>query len=210
MDTISEVDFYVVEHKHAFFNLCNNLGIVVSKPVIEWRNELPNSKDLTNKICNFLLDGKSAALLSSEGMPMIHDPGWELIREVIKRNIQLTCVPGPTSLITALVLSGLDTYRFTFESDIPDLKNERIDFFKSLKNEYKTMIFFTTEHGCTTLDALEDMSLIFGKSRLASISIGLTLENEKTFRGTINELYETFKNMEYQFNQVIVVDGYRP
>jgi 16S rRNA (cytidine1402-2'-O)-methyltransferase len=108
------------------------------------------------------------------------------------------------------VLSGLDTHKFTFESDIPDLKDERVIFFNSLKKEYKTMIFFTTEHGCNTVDALEDMSVSFGKNRLASISIGLTHENEKTFRGTIGQLYETFKNMKYEFNQVIVVDGYRP
>ena len=72
-------------------------------------------------------NGETLVLVSSEGMPLIHDPGYELVREVRERNLPITVIPGPCAITSALNVSGIDSWKYVFESDIPTNKKERLE-----------------------------------------------------------------------------------
>lgn len=132
-----------------------------------------------------LKEGESVALVSDAGTPAISDPGYELVREAIAADVPVEVVPGPSALVSALVVSGLPTDHFTFEGFLPNRKEKRKKALQSLEGETRTMIFYESPQrvGAFLAEAAE----IFGE-RKACLVRELTKVHEEILRGTLPEL----------------------
>jgi 16S rRNA (cytidine1402-2'-O)-methyltransferase len=144
------------------------------------------------------------ALMTDAGTPGISDPAFLLVRECIKNNIKVECLPGATAFVPALVNSGLPINRFVFEGFLPQKKG-RQTLFKKLSEEERTMIFY--ESPMRLIKTLEDSILYFGAGRQCCVSRELTKIFEENKRGTLQEVYDHFKQKTVKGEIVIVVQG---
>ena len=124
-------------------------------------------------------------VVSDAGMPTVSDPGFLLVRECVGAGVEISVVPGPSAVLSALAVSGLPTDRFCFEGFLPRKSGERKAVFEALRDEKRTMIFFEAPH--RILDSLSDALEVLGE-RQASVSRELTKKFEHTERGTLLEL----------------------
>jgi 16S rRNA (cytidine1402-2'-O)-methyltransferase len=135
--------------------------------------------------------GKSVALISDAGTPLISDPGYKLASRLRKAGFMVTAAPGPSAVLDALVLSGMPSYRFTFVGFVPPKPNEREQFLDGLKNSDATIIFFETARRLAP--TLEAIASIFGERQVA-IARELTKVYEDVRSGTAAELAEHYKS----------------
>ena len=156
------------------------------------------------KWINVLTNNKKVALVSDAGTPAISDPGFLLVRECIKNNIEVICLPGPTAFVPALVMSGIPMNNFVFEGFLP-LKKGRISKLKLLEKEERTMVFYESPH--RILKTLSDFIMFFGKDRYASISREISKAFEETKRGSLIVLLEFYKQNKPKGEFVIIIEG---
>jgi 16S rRNA (cytidine1402-2'-O)-methyltransferase len=148
--------------------------------------------------------GSTIALVSDAGTPGISDPGFLLVRECLKENILVECLPGPTALIPALVNSGLPCDRFIFEGFLPHKKGRQTRLLK-LAEEESTIVFYESPH--RLVKTLEQFAEYFGSERLASVSRELSKIYEENTRGTLEDLGNHFRDKLVKGELVIVVEG---
>lgn len=174
----------------------------ISKPLQSYH--IFNEHHTVLKIIEKLKAGEKIALVSDAGTPSISDPGFLLVREALKNEIVLECLPGATAFVPALVKSGLPSDKFVFEGFLPHKKGRktRLEF---LQNESRTMIFYESPH--RLLKALEEFSQYFGEQRQASVSRELTKIFEETINGTLLELLTYFKEKNIKGEIVMIVSG---
>lgn len=151
-----------------------------------------------------IVNGKTMALITDAGTPGISDPAFLLVRECIKNNIKIECLPGATAFIPALVNSGLPTNRFVFEGFLP-LKKGRQTLMKQLSEEERTMIFY--ESPMRLIKTLQNFIEYFGTERQCCVSRELTKIFEENKRGTLQEVCDHFKQKSVKGEIVIVVQG---
>jgi len=163
-----------------------------------------NEHKASSEIVRFLKEGQNVALISDAGTPAISDPGFFLVREALKHDIHIECLPGATAFVPALVNSGLPSDRFTFEGFLP-VKKGRQTRLRELADEERTMIFYESPH--RLLKTLEEFSQAFGEDRLASVSRELTKVFEETVRGTLPEIKAHFETNVLKGEFVICVAG---
>lgn len=156
INTLKDVDIILAEDTRQTLKLLNHFEI--SKHMISYHRH--NEDEKIDKIVEILNEGKNLALVSDAGMPIISDPGQNLVKYLVKNNYDIEVVPGVTALITAIVKSGLDSTRFTFEGFLSVNKKQRKERLKSLVNETRTMIFYEAPH--KILSTLKDMYEYFG------------------------------------------------
>ena len=156
VNTLRNFDVILAEDTRQTLKLLNHFEI--SKHMISYHRH--NEDDKIEKIVEILNSGKNLALVSDAGMPIISDPGQNLVKYLVKNNYDIEVVPGVTALITAIVKSGLDSTRFTFEGFLSVNKKQRKERLKSLVNETRTMIFYEAPH--KILSTLKDMYEYFG------------------------------------------------
>jgi 16S rRNA (cytidine1402-2'-O)-methyltransferase len=148
--------------------------------------------------------GETIALISDAGTPGISDPGFLLVRECVKRGIDVECLPGATAFVPALVNSGLPDDRFSFEGFLPQKKGRQTRL-KELADEKRTMIFY--ESPFRLVKTLEQFAEFFGPDRKISVSRELTKLHEETVRGDIAGLVTYFTEKQPKGEFVIVVGG---
>ncbi|HEX7367335.1 MAG TPA: 16S rRNA (cytidine(1402)-2'-O)-methyltransferase [Pelobium sp.] len=163
-----------------------------------------NEHKAVAEIVKFLKEGKNIALISDAGTPAISDPGFLLVREVLKQDLAVECLPGATAFVPALVNSGLPNDRFTFEGFLP-VKKGRQSRLKDLIYEQRTMIFYESPH--RLLKTLEEFIEYFGEERQAAISRELTKMFEENVRGTLTEIKTHFEENILKGEFVLVVAG---
>ncbi len=163
-----------------------------------------NEHQSLHRIISALKEGSSVVLVSDAGTPGISDPGFLLVRECIRENIEIECIPGPTALIPALVLSGIPCDRFAFEGFLP-VKKGRNKRLHELNAESRTMIFYESPHRLKK--ALDEMAEILGSERNAVIARELTKIHEEIIRGTLGSLAEEAGKRLIKGEIVIVVQG---
>ena len=163
-----------------------------------------NEHKSVTEIVRFLKEGQQIALISDAGTPAISDPGFLLVREAIKNDLQVECLPGATAFVPALVNSGLSADRFTFEGFLP-VKKGRQTRLKSLADEERTMVFYESPH--RLLKTLEEFGQYFGEERPASVSRELTKMFEETVRGSLAGIKLHFETHTLKGEFVICVDG---
>ena len=145
----------------------------------------------------------SVALVSDAGTPAISDPGFLLVRECVKHNIEIECLPGATAFIPALVNSGFPCDSFCFEGFLPQKKGRQTKFLQ-LKDENRTLVFYESPH--RLLKTLEQI-IVFWGDRQVSVSRELTKIHEETVRGSASFVLEYFKNHTLKGEIVLVVEG---
>jgi len=146
-------------------------------------------------------------VVSDAGMPTVSDPGYRAVQEAIRLGVDVTVIPGPSAVTTALALSGLPTDRFTFEGFAPRKQEERVRTYRALAEEPRTMIFF--EAPTRTRDTLLAMADAFGSEREAAVCRELTKLYEEVKRGTLADLAE-WADGGVRGEVVIVVRGASP
>ncbi len=167
-------------------------------------NHLHNEHQKLEGIVQFILSGNKVALVSDAGTPAISDPGFLLVRECVRNNIEVETLPGAVALIPALVNSALPNERFCFEGFLPPKKgrNKRL---LQIQHESRTMVFYESPY--RLLKTLKQFVEIFGNDRNASVSRELSKIYEENVRGTLSELIEHFSNKTIKGEIVIVVEG---
>ena len=196
---LEECDIIICENPKHSLKLLNKLGI--KKKLIALHDY--NEHKIINKI-KFLLKNKNCVLISDAGSPLISDPGYNLVQYCIANNIRVTSVPGPSSIVSSLQLSGLPISEFTFFGFVPKSKKKIEDLVKSISQEKRTCVFFISNHKLIVfLDCLEN---IIG-DRSVAICKELTKVNEFVFRGTPgnvkNKILEDKQYIKGEFVAVI-------
>ncbi len=200
LDVLRSVDVILAEDTRTTSRLLNHFQI--TKPLSPFHTH--NEHQVLQHLVQQLANGKTMAVVSDAGTPGISDPAFLLVRECIKNDIRVECLPGPTALIPALINSGLPTNRFAFEGFLP-LKKGRQTLFKMLAQEERTMIFY--ESPLRLLRTLKDMSQYFGAQRKCSVSRELSKMFEENVRGTFDEVIDHFSAKTVKGEIVIVVEG---
>ena len=197
---LKQVDMILAEDTRTSRKLLNHYHITTTMRAFHMHNEHRKFREIGSK----LTSGMQIALISDAGTPGISDPGFLLVREALSLNIKVTCLPGPTAMIPALVQSGLPCDRFVFEGFLPTKKGRKKRL-EELSAENRTLIFYESPH--KLLKTLNQFSEIFGPDRAVSISRELTKMFEETFRGTINNALNHFNAHPPKGEFVICVDG---
>jgi 16S rRNA (cytidine1402-2'-O)-methyltransferase len=197
---LKEADLVLAEDTRTSAPLLKHFGIQQKVFAHHQHNEHQSA----NEIIRFLKEGKNIALISDAGTPAISDPGFYLVREALKNDLQVECLPGATAFVPALVNSGFPTDRFCFEGFLP-LKKGRQTRYKTLAVEERTIILYESPH--RLLKTLDEMMVYFGESRQISVSRELTKMFEETVRGTVAEVKTYFETHPVKGEFVICVAG---
>lgn len=163
-----------------------------------------NEHNALKEIIRLLKEGNKIALVSDAGTPAISDPGFLIVRECIKEDIEVYCLPGPTAFVPALVMSGLPCDKFVFEGFLPQKKGRQSRFL-FLKEEERTIVFYESPFRLVKL--LEEVMEHFGAERKCSVSRELTKMFEETRRGTVAELFQHFSAHPPKGEIVVCVAG---
>lgn len=198
---LKEVDIILAEDTRTSGKLLKHFEIETRMFAHHQHNE---HKALDELIRLILEENKQIALISDAGTPAISDPGFLLVREAIRNHIPVSCLPGATAFVPALVNSGLPADRFTFEGFLP-VKKGRQTMLKTLATEPRTMIFYESPH--RIVKTLNDFSTYFGVERQASVSREISKVFEETVRGTVTELKAHFEIHPPKGEFVICVEG---
>ena len=170
----------------------------INKPTFSYHKF--NEKTASQKITNYIKEGKNIAVISDAGMPAISDPGSTLLNELIQENLDYEIVPGVSAVTTALVGSGLDTKSFVFGGFLPDKKIERERLLKKLSLAESTIILYSADH-----DLEKDLLTCFEVlgSRKVVVANDLTKKFACFFRGILGEL--KIEKIKGEF--VILIEG---
>ena len=193
---LREVDLIACEDTRRTRKLLSRYNIHTSLTSYFEHNKITKADFLIER----LRERKNIALVSDAGMPGISDPGYFIIQKVLKENISIIPIPGPTAFIPSLVISGLPTDSFAFEGFLPSKKKARCDKLKELKSERRTIIFYEAPHRlvATLKDILETL-----RDREVSLTRELTKKFEETFRGRISEAIEKFIHPKGEFTIIL-------
>ena len=200
INVLKTVDAVLAEDTRTSGHLLKHLGI--SKPLQSYH--IHNEHQTVQRIIQRILKGETIALVSDAGTPAISDPGFLLVRECVKNNITVECLPGPTAFVPALVNSGLPADRFIFEGFLPHKKGRQTRLIE-LSTEERTMVFYESPH--RLLKALEQFKTYFGADRQACVSRELSKIFEENVRGTVQEIIDYFAEKTIKGEIVIVVAG---
>jgi len=200
IDTLRDVDIVLAEDKR-------KTGILLSKYNIKTRLQSyhdHNKNKVTPGIIAELKEGARIALVTDGGTPVVSDPGFYLVRELIKNDIEFTVVPGPTALISALVLSGLPPDRFTFFGYMPKKSGKREGLIKKAGERKETAIFFESPY--RLLKTLEAIKKVLG-DREVVVARELTKRYEDIQRGQASELLEYFSAKGIKGEITLLIKG---
>jgi len=181
LSTLKKVDIIACEDTRHTAKLLTRYGIGTPRESYHKFNE----QSRTKRLIQMLHEGKNVALVSDSGTPLVSDPGYELVTSCRKEGIPVIPIPGPSSVIAALIGSGLPTDSFFFAGFLPARKSLRRRRLQELADIPATLILFEAPH--RILASLEDMAAILGP-RTASIARELTKVHEEFLHGTFAEL----------------------
>lgn len=200
VETLKTVDFICAEDTRVTAKLLNYFGIKTS--TISYHEH--NAKTAGEVVVNRILAGENGAVVTDAGMPCISDPGEDLVRLCVENNIEINVVPGPSAVVSALAISGLDTSRFAFEGFLSVTKKQRFAHLAQVKNCTSTMIFYEAPH--KLLYTLKDMLEYFGDRRI-SLCRELTKIHEEVFRTTLSQAVEYYSVNKPKGEFVLVIEG---
>lgn len=198
INTLKDVDLIFCEDTRETGSLLKYLDI--KKRLIANHNY--NEKDNIDKLIKYLKDGMNIGLVSDRGTPIISDPGWKLIKEVVENNLNVISLPGATALIPALTVSGLDATSFLFYGFLSNKEEERKKELQKLKDITYTLIFYEAPH--RVKETLLNMLEILG-DRSINISREISKIYEEHIRGKISDIINNENEIKGEI--VIVVSG---
>jgi 16S rRNA (cytidine1402-2'-O)-methyltransferase len=196
LKTLENVSFIVSEDTRESLKILNHFKI--SKPQISYRDQ--NHNLVVKKIIDILKDGLDIALMSDRGTPLISDPGFKLVRDVIDSGFKVESIPGPSSVITALVVSGLPSDRFIFLGFLPKSDSQRSQLIEKYGNLDSTLIIFESPY--RILKLLEEVREVLGDRNVAVVK-ELTKLHEEVYRFNLKDL--NLQNIDTRGEFVVLV-----
>jgi 16S rRNA (cytidine1402-2'-O)-methyltransferase len=185
-ELLKRVDIIACEDTRKAQFLLSHLGIQPAGRLVSFFEH--NEEQRLRQLVTELKSGSQVLMMSDAGMPSVSDPGYVLVRAAIDNDIAFTVLPGPSAVTTALVASGIEVDRFTFEGFLSRKAGERKEQLRRLLSEERTMVFFESGHRIKeTIDAMLE---VFGEERVIAICRELTKTYEEIFRGTLGEAFE--------------------
>lgn len=182
--------FYKLKHilKERYSDILSNLGINTEQyqTVISYREQ--NHSKVMPRVLEFL-ETSDVGLCSDAGMPAISDPGYQIVRDLISENIEIDCIPSPTAVTTALVLSGLPTDRFSFIGFLPRKRKKLLDLIFSTSDLNQTIIFYESPYRIIkVLSLIQEFSVANNLEIDIAACSELTKKFQKVIRGNPNEV----------------------
>jgi 16S rRNA (cytidine1402-2'-O)-methyltransferase len=166
--------------------LCADLGVTPAGRVVSFYDA--NEAGRVPQLLAALEDGQDVLVVTDAGMPSVSDPGYRLVAAAVEAGVDVTALPGPSAVVTALAVSGLPVDRFCFEGFLPRRAGERARAVAALAREPRTIVLFEAPHRLAeTLAALAEG---FGAGRPAAVCRELTKTHEEVRRGSLGELAE--------------------
>ena len=199
IETLKKSDLILAEDTRHAKKLLSEYKILTKINSYHLNNE---HKKVTDYI-QIMTSGKKISLITDAGTPCISDPGFLLVREAIKEDIKVTCLPGPTALIPALVMSGLPSESFIFEGFLPRKKGRKTKLLELSQNTRTTILY---ESPFRIVKTLTDFIEYFGKDRQITLSREISKIYEETFRGNISEAIKYFSQKKIKGEFVICID----
>ena len=195
---LNEVDTILAEDTRTSGKLLKHYDISTKMNAYHMFNEHKMAESFVDRMAA----GETMALITDAGTPAISDPGYLLVRECIKKEIEVECLPGATAFVPALVNSGLPNDKFFFEGFLPHKKGRqtRLKFLATLPY---SIVFYESPH--RLLKTLQQFVEFFGADRKVSVSRELTKIHEETKRGTFAEVLAYFESKTVKGEIVIVV-----
>lgn len=200
IETLKSVDIILAEDTRNTLKLLTHFEI--KKTLISYEKHSEQRK--LNQVIEILDSGKNVALVSDAGMPLISDPGENLVKYLRENDYEIVIIPGVTALITGIVGSGIDSSRFTFEGFLSVSKKQRISHLNSIKDETRTMIFYEAPH--KLVYTLKDLYDILGNRKIC-IARELTKIHEEYKLITIGEAIEKVEQNGIKGEIVLIVEG---
>lgn len=200
VSTLEKVDFIAAEDTRVTIKLLNYFDIKNKLIAYHEHNRAEKGPSIVERI----LSGESCALVTDAGMPAISDPGQDLVRLCHESRINVVTVPGPSAIITALALSGLEVSRFTFEGFLTGNKPKRKEHLEEIKTERKTMVFYEAPHKLAA--TLHDLYLTLGDRKIALVK-ELTKIHENIEFGTLSELDGKYDGIKLKGEYVIIIEA---
>ena len=196
---LKEVDIIACEDTRQTLKLLNHLEI--KKKLISYHRHNEDTKSFI--LIDLLIDGKNIALVSDAGTPAICDPGEEIVKEAIKKNIEIIPIPGACALINALIASGMGTTEFAFYGFLPLNKKNRQNKLEHIKNEAKTVILYEAPH--KLINTLKDIQKVRGDDTNIVLAKELTKIHENFIRGKIKEIVDNLCDIKGEF--IIIIEA---
>lgn len=181
-ETLANVDLIAAEDTRHTGRLLSHFGIKTPLFALHDHNE----DKVVAKLIADLHGGKSIALVSDAGTPLISDPGYRLVAAAHVEHLRVTPIAGPSAITAALSAAGLPTDRYCFEGFLPAKKKARRDRLAGLTSEPRSLVFFESVHRIR--DSLEDLMAAFGAGRNAFVGRELSKLHEQCVQATLAEL----------------------
>lgn len=197
VDTLNSVDFIFAEDTRVSKKLLNHYKI--DKKIYSYHDHSKDSE--VEKLTNLLENGNDVALISDAGTPTVSDPGYRLIRDCVKKGVDIVPIPGPSAVTAALSVAGLPSDSFTFVGFLPQKKG-RIKKIEQLSEINNTIILFESPH--RLLKTLNQLFEILGNRQVA-IGRELTKLYEEIIRGNLKDVTQEFSKKSVKGEIVIMI-----
>lgn len=200
IETLQNVDIILAEDTRQTIKLLNHLSI--KKQMISYHRH--NENDKINQVVSLLKEGKNVALVSDAGMPIISDPGQDLVKYLVENNYKIETIPGVTAVTTAIVKSAIDSTRFSFEGFLSVNKKQRKERLESIINETRTIIFYEAPH--KLIYTLKDLLTYLGDRNIC-VARELTKIHEEFIYNKLSEVIKKIDESPLRGEIVIIVEG---
>ena len=200
LEALKQADMIVCEDTRQTQKLLQHYGIV--KPLMSYHDH--SSAGKTAGVVALLREGKNLALVSDGGMPLVSDPGFQVVHAALAEQLAVEVLPGPSSVTTALVLSGLPTDSFTFSGFLSNKGERRRHELQALADREETLIFF--ESPFRIVKMLEDALAVLG-DREAAVAREITKKFEEVLRGNLSDLIRDMTGRPRKGEMVVLISG---
>lgn len=201
--TLCAADVIAAEDTRRFRDLARRLDLDITARVVSYF--AGNESSRTAELIEALRAGATVALVTDAGMPAVSDPGYLLVRAAVAADLPVTVVPGPSSVTTAVALSGLPSDRFAMEGFLPRKPGERRSLLAALALEPRTLVVLESPHRiAATLDDLVDS---FGGDRPAALCREMTKTYEQVIRGSLGDLARSAREEPLKGEITLVIAG---
>ena len=206
LDVLASADILAAEDTRSLRKLMDIHGVPLAGRVVIALHD-HSGAGVSDRLLQAVREGQSVAYASEAGMPLIADPGFELSRAAAAAGLPSTVAPGPSAVLTALVLAGLPTDAFFFAGFLPNAQNARSTALEQLKEVQGTLCFYESPKRVGAM--LKDAAKVLGASRQGAVCRELTKKFEEVQRGTLEELVERYADHKPKGEIVVLIDRAR-
>jgi 16S rRNA (cytidine1402-2'-O)-methyltransferase len=206
IESIQNATYVAAEDSRKFARLCQELNIKHHAKVITFFEG--NESEKIDELTTLLKSQKDILVVTDAGAPGVSDPGYRLIRAAVEADVKIKVLPGPSAVVTALLLSGLPTDRFCFEGFPPRTQGARSKWFNDLAQEERTIIFFEAPH--RIVESLKDAGDAFGLDRIGVVCREMSKHYEEVVRGELSQLIKWAESKDILGEITIVISGFDP